>query len=143
MDVPVRLPRLKIGLLSEIIHRWMGPVMALKGRITLENLPQLPIEDSAPQLLERFNTLWDAEQPHATGDGVALRRTILKLVAPRFQLIALWQLLDSACNFLQPLIVSLLVRDLRVGAYDRLGWNFALVVLLSPSLQPVCNCDDN
>ena len=82
-------------------------------------LPQLPPEDSAPQLLERFNKLWAERKADATGDGAVLRKTILRLVTPRFQLIALWQLLDSASNFMQPLIVSAVVRDLRIGSAGR------------------------
>ena len=32
---------------------------------------------------------------------------------------------------MQPLIVSAVVRDLRIGSAGRLGWNFVLVLLLS------------
>ena len=35
------------------------------------------------------------------------------------------------CNFLQPIIIAALVRDLRLATFDRLGWDFALAVLLA------------
>ena len=85
-SLPPRLPRLKIGLLSEIWHFWMTPVMNLKGRVTEANLPQLPVEDSAPELLQRFEALW-AERHQSgkapNGTGRALNATCSRLLYPR------------------------------------------------------------
>ena len=99
--MPPQLPRLKIGLLSEIWHFWMTPVMRLKGRVTADTLPQLPPEDSAPELLERFEVLWAKRHQikAPTGDGRALGVTCSKLLYPRFQFSGLWNVADAVANF--------------------------------------------
>lgn len=132
-DLPPRLPRLKIGLLSEIWHFWMTPVMRLRGRVTAATLPELPPEDSAPELLQRFEVLW-AERHQSgkapTGNGRALNDTCSRLLYPRFQLSGLWNVLDATANFAQPFIVAALVKNLRLALPGTLGFDYGLVVLL-------------
>ena len=123
--------RLAIGLLSEMWHFWMNPVMRLEGRVEASELPLLPPEDSAADLLDSFRALWAGARAKATGDGRALRRVTVRLLLPRFALLGLWNVLDASCNFLQPIIIAALVRDLRLATFDRLGWDFALAVLLA------------
>ena len=125
--------RLRIHPLSELWHFWMSPVMRARGTLTAATLPLLPPDDSAEELLARFRALWAPASAQANGDGRALRRVIMRLLSPRFPLLGLWQLGDAACNFAQPVIVAALVRDLRIGTFDRLGLDFALVVLLALS----------
>ena len=135
--LPPQLPRLKIGLLSEIWHPWMTPASdaAERGRVSAATLPRLPPEDSAPELLEQFELLWaKRHQVKApSGDGKALGVTCSKLLYPRFQLSGLWNVLDEASNFSQPFIVATLVRDLRLADPATLGFDYGLVVLLTLS----------
>ena len=127
-----RATRLRIGILSELYHFYMNPIMRLRGRgLEARTLPALPPEDSAAELLARFRPMWQSSRPLATGNGTALRRVVVRLLAPRVFLVGAWQLTDAACNFSQPLIIAVLVRDLRIGTFENLGWDFALVVLLA------------
>jgi hypothetical protein len=121
--------RLRISVISELYHTWMNPVMRAEGYLDASSLPLLPPEDSAAELLGRFRRLWTGSL--ATGDGRTVRRVVVRLLLPRFGLIGLWNVLDACCNFAQPIIIATLVRDLRLGSADRLGWGFALVGLLT------------
>ena len=123
--------RLHISVLSELYHTWMNPVMRAEGCLDASSLPLLPLEDSAAELLDRFRQLWSGSLGQATGDGRTLRRVVVRLLLPRFGLVGLWNILDACCNFAQPLIIATLVRALRLGSADRLGWDFALVGLLT------------
>ena len=96
----------------------------------MSTLPRLPLEDSAAILLERFRSMWATDRTHATGDGKTVRRIIVRLLSPRFFLIGLWQFVDAICNFSMPFIIAALVRDLRIGTFENLAWDYALVFLL-------------
>ena len=123
--------RLRISVISELYHTWMNPVMRAEGCLDASSLPLLPPEDSATELLTRFRRLWTSSLGQATGDGRTVRRVVVRLLLPRFGLVGLWNVLDACCNFVQPIIIATLVRDLRLGSADRLGWDFALVGLLT------------
>ena len=123
--------RLQISVISELYHTWMNAVMRAEGSLDANSLPLLPQEDSAAFLLDRFRKLWMGSLGQATGDGRTVRRVVVRLLQPRFGLIGLWNVLDACSNFAQPIIVATLVRDLRLRSADRLGWDFALVGLLT------------
>ena len=123
--------RLRISVISELYHTWMNPVMRAGGCLDASSLPLLPPEDSAAELLDRFLRLWTSSLGQATGDGRTVRRVVVRLLLPRFGLVGLWNVLDACSNFAQPIIVATLVRDLRLRSADRLGWDFALVGLLT------------
>ena len=123
--------RLRISVISELYHTWMNAVMRAEGSLDANSLPLLPQEDSAAFLLDRFRKLWMGSLGQATGDGRTVRRVVVRLLQPRFGLIGLWNVLDACSNFAQPIIVATLVRDLRLRSADRLGWDFALVGLLT------------
>ena len=123
--------RLRISVISELYHTWMNAVMRAEGSLDASSLPLLPQEDSAAFLLDRFRKLWMGSLGQATGDGRTVRRVVVRLLQPRFGLIGLWNVLDACSNFAQPIIVATLVRDLRLRSADRLGWDFALVGLLT------------
>ena len=123
--------RLRISVISELYHTWMNAVMRAEGSLDASSLPLLPQEDSAAFLLDRFRKLWMGSLGQATGDGRTVRRVVVRLLQPRFGLVGLWNVLDACSNFAQPVIVATLVRDLRLRSADRLGWDFALVGLLT------------
>jgi len=131
LDLEERQDRLRIGLLSELWHFWMSPIMRKKGNLQSSALPRLPLADSADSLIGHFWLLWADKVALANGNGRTLRRVVIRLLLPRFALIGLWQVLDAFCNFLQPIIIAAIVRDLRLGSFDNLGWDFALAVLLA------------
>ena len=121
---------LQISLPSEIFHCWMDPVMASRGKISVESLPRLPPEDSAAPLLARFRAIWERRRTRAKGDGRALHWTMLRLLSPRLPLVGLWLICESLINFSQPIIIEALVRSLRLSS-EMVGIDFALVVLLT------------
>lgn len=85
--------RLRIGMLSELYHFYMNPIMRLRGKgLEISNLPALPPEDSAAELLARFRPMWHRRRSRATGSGKALRRVVLALLSPRVAVIGVWQL---------------------------------------------------
>ena len=126
-----RSARLHISTVTELFHHWMNPIMATRGALDVRTLPSLPVEDSASDLLARMTPLWESRRAGASGDGRTLRRAVVSLLSPRFYLIGLWQLVDACCNFSQPLVIAVIIRDLRLGQFDNLGWSFALVGLLT------------
>ena len=123
--------RLRIGVLSELYHFWMSPIMRRRGKIEADTLPALPPEDSAAEMLEAFRLRWALRAANADGSGRALRQTIIGLLSPRFYLIGLWNLIDAVANFSQPLIIAALVRAMRLGTFDDLAWLYGLAILLS------------
>ena len=133
VEPEITLPRLRIGIISEVWHCWMTPVMNLRGNISTCNLPKLPPEDSAPELLARFEELWARHQKRktVTGTGQVLQATCLHLLFPRFQLAGLWNVVDAIANFSQPFIVSALVRDLRLAIFDDIALDYAYAALLT------------
>ena len=122
--------RLSIPVLSELFHTWMRPIMRTEGTLDA-SLPQLPPEDSATELLAKFRPLWKNVSEDATGDGKTLRRVVLRLLSPRFPLLALWQLIDAASNFAQPLLIAALVRGLRRGESDHLDYGLAVLLFVA------------
>lgn len=126
--------RLRIGIFSEMFHCYMSPVMRHRGALEADTLPMLPAEDSAPELLDRFEAIWSRWRLHATGDGTALQAVVVVLLSPRFFLVGLYQFVDAVANFSQPIIISLIVRDLREATFDNLSWDFGLVGLLACSV---------
>ncbi|KAL1515936.1 hypothetical protein AB1Y20_002550 [Prymnesium parvum] len=130
-------PRLHISFLSQITHTWLTPIMQ-KGyvdKITLEALPQLPLEDDATHLLADIQQRWGQSKPHARGDGIAARKATDSLLASQLHLVALFQLMSIGTETALPLIVELIVRDLRLGVDDaelpRVFGYLAVLVLLS------------
>ena len=120
----------RIGLLSEVFHCYMDPIMAARGNITEKTLPKLPYEDSAVELLSKFRTLWEARKNQGRGRE-KLYWTVSRLLFPRFPLAGAWLFLDTVANFAQPFIVRSVVRSLRLGSGENVGTDYALIVLLA------------
>ena len=110
--------RLRISLLSEIFQCWLAPVMTLRGAMTAETIPRLPLDDSADTLLKKFQSHWNSERRGATRDGRAVRRAAIQLITPRFQLLSLWLILEATASFAQPIIIRTIVRDLRLARIE-------------------------
>ena len=136
LEPPRAATRLRIGYLSEVLQLWMSPVMRLCGRVSLDDLPELPAEDSAAELLDAFESLWAQQQCRSSTAGRGVRRAIVRLLTPRLQLIAAWGVIDILGNVGQPLVVAAIVKNLRLGTTT--ASDYLLVLLLAATALVSC-----
>lgn len=110
----VKNPKEKAGILSRLIFCWMGSILKIGYRRSMECSDLYPLldEDKTRTLTEDLDELWHKEVRdfHISGKNPSLLRAMRKVFSwTEYTLLAISLFLGIACNILKPLLLGLLI----------------------------------
>ncbi|KAJ2863548.1 hypothetical protein GGH94_003542, partial [Coemansia aciculifera] len=116
----VRAPVEDANIFSRLTFSWMSPLLKLGQRkqISEGDLWEIPSNIAPVNIAETFDTNWQYEIDHGTQRAPSLIRALWKTLGAPFALAGALKLIQDAIQFLQPVLLSLLLGFVSSHATD-------------------------
>ncbi|KAJ2803401.1 hypothetical protein H4S07_004467, partial [Coemansia furcata] len=117
----VRAPVEDANIFSQLTFSWMSPLLQLGQRkqVSQDDLWEIPSNIAPVNISETFDVNWQYEIEHSAHRAPSLLRALWKTLGAPFALAGLLKVIQDIMQFLQPVILSLLLGFVASHATDK------------------------